>query len=378
MTPPLPTEPMEPIPLVDLKKNLASIETEVREAIDEVLKNTAFIMGPTLSSFEDDFASLCGTQHAIGVSSGLEALIIAMRCLGIGPGDEVILPANTFIATALGVSNTGATPVLVDVDPSTDLCTVEAVEAAISPRTRAIAPVHLYGRLVDCPAFVALAKKHDLLLLEDAAQAHGARLPEGAAGSFGHAAGFSFYPGKNLGAFGDGGAITTNDETLARSIQLFRNYGSDRKYYHDTLGSNTRLDAMQAAILHVKLRHLPDWNRQRVQAAAHYDAMLLDQAVERPELVQDGSHVYHLYPIRVPDGVDRDAVLATMNAEGIGAGIHYPVPIHLQKAYESLPYSEGAFPVSEDHAKRMISLPIFPEITRDQQERVVKSLLGAL
>jgi len=366
------------VPLVDLKVNFLSIEAEIRQGMEEVLGKTMFIMGPILTDFETKFAEYCQSPFAIGVSSGLEALIIALRCLGVGPGDEVILPANTFIATALGVSAVGATPVLVDADPKTDLVTAEAMARAITPKTRVLMPVHLYGRLAPMVDILALARKHGLLVVEDAAQAHGARIPEGKAGSFGHAAGFSFFPGKNLGAFGDGGAITTSDESLARRIRLYRNYGSEAKYYHEVLGSNNRLDTLQAAILRAKLRHLDEWNGQRLEAVGYYDHELGSVEVERPELVRDGSHVYHLYPIRLPGAVNRDRVLKSMNDMGIGAGIHYPVPVHLQKAYKDLGYGEGDFPVSEDHAKRMISLPVYPEITREQQDAVVSALKKSL
>ena len=290
------------VPLVDLKANFKSIEDEIRGGMEAVLEKTMFAMGPILNDFEKDFADFCGTRHAVGVSSGLEALSIALRCSGIGPGDEVILPANTFIATALGVSNTGATPVLVDVDPKTDLCDAERLASAITDQTKALMPVHLYGRLAPMSDMVELAENHGLLLMEDAAQAHGARHGNRSAGAFGKAGCFSFYPGKNLGAFGDGGAIVTDDDELAQKIKLYRNYGSTVKYVHESIGSNNRLDTLQASILSAKLKYLKAWNQKRVTAARRYDELLqgLD-SVERPELVEDGSHVYHLYPIRVPD-----------------------------------------------------------------------------
>lgn len=366
------------IPLVDLKKNFLSIESEIRASMDRVLENTSFAMGPVMKEFEQAFAEYCGVKHCLGVSSGLEALSIALRCAGVSQGDEVILPANTFIATALAVSTLGAIPVLADVDPETDLMTPELAAEKISPKTKALLPVHLYGRLVDVEGFQALAKDKGLLLFEDAAQAHGAKIAAGSAGSFGLAGCFSFYPGKNLGAFGDGGAITTNDDELARQIMLYRNYGSDKKYYHDMLGSNNRLDTLQAAVLLAKLKHLPDWTQSRVLAAKRYDELLQGVDVERPALVEDGSHVYHLYPIRLAKGTDRELVLKSLNEQGVGASIHYPVPVHLQKAYEDLPYAQGDFPVSEDHADRMISLPMFPELTAEQQERVVQVLKATI
>jgi|SaaInlStandDraft_1057018.scaffolds.fasta_scaffold29750_2 dTDP-4-amino-4,6-dideoxygalactose transaminase len=366
------------VPLVDLKVNFQSIEEEIREGMEEVLGKTMFAMGPILDDFEQKFASYCESPHAIGVSSGLEALTIALRCLGVGPGDEVVLPANTFIATALGVSAVGATPVLVDVDPKTDLVTAEGLAGAITSKTKVLMPVHLYGRLAPMPEIQKLASEKNLLVIEDAAQAHGAKMAEGKAGTFGIAAGFSFFPGKNLGAFGDGGAITTPSDELAKKIKLYRNYGSEVKYYHEIQGSNNRLDTLQAAVLRAKLRHLDTWNGKRLNAARRYDASVQNLPVERPELVEDGSHVYHLYPIRLPKELDRDQVLKSMNEMGIGAGVHYPIPVHLQKAYEELPYKKGDFPVTEDHAKRMISLPVFPEITEEQQEAVVTALKKSL
>lgn len=366
------------VPLVDLKQNFLSIEKEIRDSMERVLENTSFAMGPVMREFEVAFAEYCGVKHCLGVSSGLEALSIAMRCAGIGPGDEVILPANTFIATALAVSTLGAQPILVDPDPKTDLITAEGIRLAITPRTKALLPVHLYGRLVDMEPLVALAQEHDLMLFEDSAQSHGAIRGGKKAGSYGLAGCFSFYPGKNLGAFGDGGAITTNDDELAEKIALYRNYGSDRKYYHDVLGSNNRLDTLQAAVLMAKLKHLDSWNAARLNAAKRYDQLLKDVNVTSPELVEDGSSVYHLYPILLSEGADRDAVLAAMNEQSIGASIHYPVPVHLQGAYKDLPYSKGDFPVSEDHAVRMISLPMYPEITEEQQVRVVEVLHSIL
>ncbi len=368
----------DPIPLVDIKSQFLRYENEIRSEMESVLANTSFIMGPALVNFEKAFADLCGTRFAIGVSSGLEALTMALRAMGIGPGDEVLLPANTFIATALSVSQLGATPVLVDADASNDLINLELIQKAITPKTKAIIPVHLYGRLVDMKALMTIAQTNNLLVLEDAAQAHGARCNGKAAGSYGKAGAFSFYPGKNLGAFGDGGAITTDDETLAKSIQDYRNYGSDQKYVHHTLGSNQRLDTLQAAVLLAKLRHLDDINRERREVAQRYTQLLTGKnGIELPLLNLDGSHVYHIFPVRV-DAKRRDAILAAMQSEKIGASIHYPIPIHLQKAYDFLGYKAGDFPVSEDHASRMISLPIYPEITAEQQQRVCDSLLHHL
>ncbi len=365
------------IPLVDLKSNYKSIEKEVDAAIKKVMDNTSFINGPAVAGFENEFAKFINAKYCIGVSSGLEALRISLLCLDIGEGDEVILPANTFIATALAVSSVGAKVVLVDCDEN-DLISIPQVEAAITSSTKVIMPVHLYGRSVDMSALNALAKQRGLLVVEDAAQAHGASLNGINAGSSGIASCFSFYPGKNLGAFGDGGAICTKDEDLAKRVRSYSNYGSSEKYVHDSLGSNNRLDSMQAAVLGVKLKYLPEWNKKRAGAAKKYNELLESiPNIEKPELIEDGSHVYHVYAIRLKNS-NRDAVMKNMQLQGVGASVHYPIPVHLQKAYAHLELGEGSFPLSEKYAREMISLPIFPEITIEQQKRVVEVLKNCL
>jgi dTDP-4-amino-4,6-dideoxygalactose transaminase len=365
------------IPLVDLKSNYKSIEKEVDAAIKKVMDNTSFINGPAVKEFEGNFSKFINTDYCIGVSSGLEALSISLLCLDIGKGDEVILPANTFIATALAVSSVGAKVILVDCDEN-DLISIDQVELAITDATKAIMPVHLYGRSVDMNALHKLAKQKGIYILEDAAQAHGSILNGVNAGSSGVAGCFSFYPGKNLGAFGDGGAICTSDENLANRVRSYSNYGSNEKYVHDSLGSNNRLDSIQAAVLGVKLKYLPDWNKKRIAAAKNYEGLLKSLTqIERPILIEDGSHVYHVYAIRIKAS-ERDRVMKKIQAQGVGVSVHYPIPIHLQKAYAHLGLSEGAFPISEKHAKEMISLPIYPEITLEQQKRVVDVLKASL
>src|SRR5579864_890739 len=287
------------IPLVDLKAQYAAIAPEVNAAIQGVLDDACFILGPPVAAFEQAFAAFCGVKHCIGVASGTDALHLILRALGIGPGDEVIMPAFTFVATALGIDLAGAKPVLVDVRREDALVDPERIAAAITPRTKAILPVHLYGRCVDMDPILAIAAEHDLRVVEDAAQAHGACDRGRPAGSMGHAAAFSFYPGKNLGAYGDAGAITTNDDTLADRLRLLRNWGSRRKYHHEEPGLNSRLDTLQAAVLGVKLKHLPDWNARRRGHAAAYDRLLADRAdLRRPVDRPDSEPVYHIYALR--------------------------------------------------------------------------------
>ena len=364
------------IPLVDLKASLKTVESEVRAGFDRILANTAFILGPEVAAFEEEFAEFSGVSHAVGVANGTDAIELALRGLGIGTGDEVILPCNTFIATALGVQRAGATPVLVDCDPTYHLIDVAALEAAISPRTKALMPVHLYGQSAPSESLAEIASKHSLRLVEDAAQAHGATRHGKAVGSEAAAAGFSFYPGKNLGAFGDAGAVTTNDNDLAKKLRALRNYGSDVKYHHPETGFNSRLDALQAVVLRAKLKHLAKGNRQRRDAAARYHQLLDDlKEVIRPETMEGNEHVWHLYVIRVPA---RDRTLERLRESGIGAQIHYPIPIHLQGAFGHLGHHEGDFPVAERAAKEILSLPLFPEITEAQQIQVVDELKRAL
>lgn len=372
--------PAPKVPFQDLPLQIAQLRAELDPAMAEVLRHGQFILGPEVTAFEQAWAKFCGTREAIGVGSGTDALQFMLRALGIGAGDEVITVANSFIATAEAISYAGATPVLVDCDRDHALIDPAAVAAAITPRTRALMPVHLYGQPANMPALEALAQKHGLVILEDAAQAHGATLADGrACGALGRAAAFSFYPGKNLGAFGDGGAVTTNDEALARQLRLLRNWGAIVKYHHEVQGYNSRLDTLQAAILNVKLRHLAAWNDRRRQAAAWYRAALRDcPGLALPaEAPWCGRHVYHLFVVRILER-DRDAIARALAAAGVQTVVHYPIPIHLQKAYAGLGLRAGTFPQAEHAARTVLSLPMFPEMTQDQVAQVAASLRAAL
>ena len=368
------------VPFQDLPLQIRALRAELDPALDSVLRHGQFILGPEVTAFEQAWAQFCGTQHAIGVGSGTDALQLILRALGIGPGHEVITVANSFIATAEAVSYTGATPVLVDCSLDDYLIDPAAVAAAITPRTRAIMPVHLYGQPANMDALTALAKKHGLALIEDAAQAHGATLADGRpCGALGLASAFSFYPGKNLGAFGDGGAVNTNDDALARQIKLLRNWGSVVKYHHEIQGYNSRLDTIQAAILGVKLRHLAAWNDRRRVAAGWYRAALagLPGLVLPAEAPWTGRHVYHLFVVRLLER-SRDSVAKALAERGVQTVVHYPVPIHRQKAYAELGYGEGAFPNAEQAARTVLSLPMFPEMTPDHVVIVADALRAAL
>lgn len=368
------------VPFQDLPLQIRQLRPELDAALDAVLRHGQFILGPEVAAFEQAWAKFCTARHAIGVGSGTDALQLVLRALGIGPGDEVITVANTFIASAEAISYTGARPVLVDCELENYLIDPAALAAAITPRTRAILPVHLYGQPVNWDAIAAVAQKHNLAVIEDAAQAHGATLRDGrACGALGRAAGFSFYPGKNLGAFGDGGAVTTNDDGVAAQIKLLRNWGSVVKYHHEIQGYNSRLDSMQAAILNVKLKQLAAWNESRRRVASWYaEALAPLPALQLPAVAPwTGRHVYHLYVVRLLEH-DRDAVIRTLGQHGIQTGVHYPVPIHLQKAYAELGHKPGAFPNSEKAATSVLSLPMFPEMTRDQVQQVADALRAAL
>ncbi len=360
------------VPFVDLRAQYASIKEEVRAAMDQVLENTNFILGQPVADFEKAFATFCECRCAVGVASGVDAIKLALRALNIGPGDEVITAANTFIATALAVSAVGAKPVLVDIDPATYNLDPALLESAITPRTKAILPVHLYGQPADMEAIAAIARRHGLRVVEDACQAHGARYRGHRVGSLSDIAAFSFYPGKNLGAYGDGGAVVTNDPALADRVASLRNYGSRVKYYHDELGENSRLDTLQAAVLNVKLRYLDDWNRQRRATAARYTAAFAGlPELTVPATLAATEPVYHLYVIRHRR---RDALSEYLKQHGIATIIHYPVPIHLQKAYLSLGLAPGAFPHTERAANEILSLPMFAELTTQQGEHVARAI----
>jgi dTDP-4-amino-4,6-dideoxygalactose transaminase len=363
------------VPFVDLAAQYASIEGEVNAAIQQALSRTDFILGRDVTLFEEEFAAFCDVEHAIGVDSGTSALELCLRAFGIGAGDEVITAANTFIATALSISYTGATPVLVDMDPDNYNIDVSRIEEAITERTRAIMPVHLYGQTADMDPIMEIARKYELKVIEDACQAHGARYKGRRAGSIGHAAAFSFYPAKNLGAYGDGGAVVTNDEEVYRSIRMLRDYGQTEKYHHVLRGYNRRLDTLQAACLRVKLKYMDSWNAARGQHAALYNRLLAGTQVVTPVEMDYAQSVWHLYVIRVGD---RAALKANLGNRGISSGIHYPVPIHLQQAYSDLGYARGDFPVTEEYAGQILSLPMYAELTPEMVEYVAESVAGSL
>ena len=351
------------IPLVDLKAQYRSIRPEVDAAMQHVLENTNFILGSDVAQFEQAFAEYVGTNGAVGVASGTAALHLALLACGIGPGDEVITTAHTFVATAEAISHTGARPVFVDIDPLTYNLDPNHVEDALTPRTRAIVPVHLYGQPAEMGSLLNIATCHDLWLIEDAAQAHGAVYHGQRCGSMGHLACFSFYPGKNLGAYGDGGAVTGNDEHLLAKVRKLRDHGRSSKYEHEEVGYGERLDALQAAVLSVKLPYLDEWIEARRRNARLYTELLANTEVLTPEEAPNVRHVYHLYVVRTPR---RDALLAHLKACGIGAGIHYPLPIHRQPAYLKLGYANVVLPETERAAAEVLSLPMYPELTEEQ------------
>lgn len=368
------------VPFQNLPLQISRQRTEIDAAIGRVVTHGQFILGPEVAEFERQWADFCGAPYAVGVGSGTDALHLILRALGIGAGDEVITVANSFIATAEAISYAGAKPVLVDCCLDDYLINPAAVAAAITPRTRAIIPVHLYGQPANIDALAALAKKHGLALVEDAAQAHGATLADGRrCGMLGTAAAFSFYPGKNLGAFGDAGAMTTGDEALAQQLRLLRNWGSVVKYHHEVQGFNSRLDTLQAAILTVKLGQLAQWNDQRRTAATWYRAALANcPGLVLPAVAPwTGLHAYHLFVVRLTER-DRDLIARQLAEAGVQTVVHYPVPIHRQKAYTDLGYSAGTFPAAETAARQILSLPMFPEITRDHVEHVAGTLRHAL
>lgn len=363
---------MGSIPLVDLKAQYAAIRDEVDAAIRRVLDHTHFILGEEVQAFEAEFARYVGAQGAVGVASGTAALFLALKACGIGPGDEVITTAHTFIATAEAISHTGARPVFVDIDSATCSLDPHLVEQAITPRTKAILPVHLYGQPADMEPLLDIARRNGLRVIEDAAQAHGAEYRGRRCGSIGDLACFSFYPGKNLGAYGDGGAVTGNDPALLERVRKLRDHGRTTKYEHEEVGYGERLDALQAAVLRVKLAHLDDWTAARRRWAAAYTELLAGLPVLTPVEAPGRKHVYHLYVIRVPEG--RDSLLSFLKQRGVGAGIHYPVPLHRQLAYARDGYADLRLPETEKAAAQVLSLPLYPELTEAQLERVVAAI----
>ncbi len=362
------------VPFVDLQAQYRALQAEVEPAVSRVLADGNFILGRQVEEFEQEFAAFVGCRYGVGVGNGLDALRVALQALGVGAGDEVIIPANTYIATALAVSAVGARPVLVDCDPHTYNIATNLIADAVTPRTKAIMPVHLTGQAAEMDEIAAIAARHNLLIIEDAAQAHGTQYKNRPCGSFGVAAGFSFYPGKNLGAYGDGGLVTTNDAGLAEKMRRLRNYGQRVKYEHVEQGLNTRLDTLQAAVLQVKLKYLPQWNAARAHNAALYREALAgvgDLVFQQQSPAS--THVYHLF---IVETAHRDALAAHLNRANVQTGVHYPIPLHLQTAYADLGYTAGDFPHTERLAEQMLSLPMFPELSEAQIERVASEIQG--
>ncbi|MEB3121147.1 MAG: DegT/DnrJ/EryC1/StrS family aminotransferase [Snowella sp.] len=374
---------MKKIPPVDLARQYQQIAQETDAAILAVLKSGYYIGGPVVSEFEQQFAEYVGTSHAIGCNSGTDALYLAVLALEIGPGDEVITPSFTFFATAEMVSQTGATPVFVDIDPLTFNLDPHKLEAAITPKTKAIIPVHLFGQPVDMGMVMAIAEKHHLFVIEDCAQATGAKWQDKQVGSWGHINAFSFFPTKNLGGCGDGGAVTTNDPVLADKVRMLKEHGSRQRYFHEAIGINSRLDALQAAILQIKLRYLDEWNQQRQQAAQLYTELLNPiPHLILPTEIDGGEHVWNQYTIRIQNddsqGISRDRVREKLQESGVLSMIYYPIPLHLQVVYQSLGYPLGSFPQTEAIAEQVLSLPMFPGINIEEQKQVAYALKETL
>jgi dTDP-4-amino-4,6-dideoxygalactose transaminase len=364
------------VPLVDLVAQNTETAADIRTAVDSVFETASYIGGSDVGAFEQEYAEATGAGFCIGVGNGTDALELALRAAGVTAGGEVIVPVNTFIATAEAVSRIGAVPVFADVDEEHLLLDPEAVAAVVTSRTQAVVPVHLFGQVAPVGAIRAALGSSDIPIVEDGAQSQGAERQDGRAGSLGLVASTSFYPGKNLGAAGDAGAVTTGDAEIARTVRLIASHGSEKKYVHELIGFNSRMDSVQAAVLRVKLRHLADWNRRRRVAAARY-AALLDgvDGVRLPQSMPGNLDVWHLYVVRV---AERDRVMAHLNAAGIGASIHYPTPLHLTAAYGGHGLGAGSFPVAEGAVGRILSLPLYPHITADQQEFVAEELAEAL
>ena len=368
------TTKTQEIPLVDLRAQYATIKDEVLAAIGGVLDSMQLTIGPNVKAFDQEWAEYCGTKHAIGVGSGTDALQLAIRACGISSGDEVITVSFTFFATVEAILYANARPILVDIDERTMMMDPAAVAAAITPRTKAIIPVHLYGRTMDMKPLRQLAHDRGIALIEDAAQAHGAVLDDGnKAGAGGRVGCYSFYCSKNLGAYGEAGSIVTNDDKLADDLRALREHGQSTRYYHPVVGYNARLDELQAAILRIKLRRLDEWNSRRRAIAKRYSELLRESGVRTPEMPAGERHVYYAYAIRVPNG-KRDALRAYLAERGIGTQIHYPVPIHLQEAAQFLGYRKGDLPATERLADEQLSIPIFPEMTDSQIERVASTI----
>src|SRR5712691_7023977 len=361
------------IPYADLKAQYRAIKPEIDAAVLRVLESSEFILGSEVAGFEEEFAAYCGAKHAVGVNSGTSALHLALLAAGVGPGDQVISVPFTFVATTAAIRYTGATPVFVDIDPVTYTMDPNQVEAKVTPRTKAIVPVHLYGQTADMDPIMEIARKRNLVVIEDAAQAHGAEYRGHRAGAIGDLAIFSFYPGKNLGAYGEGGMVTTSNPEYARAIRMLRNWGSERKYHPVLKGYNYRMEGIQGAILRVKLRYLEQWTEARRAHAALYDKLLKGCGVTAPRVMADARHVYHVYGVLAPQ---RQALIDHLQLRQIQFGIHYPTPIHLMEAHADLGYQAGDFPRSEAIAGKVLSLPLYPEMT-EQQVKTVSSAVRA-
>jgi dTDP-4-amino-4,6-dideoxygalactose transaminase len=364
------------VPLLDLKAQYATIKDEIEAAIRDVVEEQRFVLGNKVEELEERIAGYVQTKYAVGVASGTDSILLSLKALGVGPGDEVITTSFSFFATAGEIVNAGATPVFVDIDPKTFNIDPKLVERAITERTKAIMPVHLFGQCADMDPILRLAEKHRLKVVEDAAQAIGAAYNGRAAGSMGDCGCISFFPSKNLGAYGDGGIVVTSDPELADAVRMLRVHGSRKKYQHETIGTNSRLDALQAAVLLAKLPHLDEWNESRRRNAAYYDEKLAGlDGVQTPYIAPDNVSVYHVYTVRVRN---RDKVMERLNNNGIGTAVHYPLPLPYQKCFEYLGYSEGDLPDCEKAAKEVLSIPIYPELTQEQMDAVVRSLANAL
>ncbi len=364
------------IPFIDLTEQYLTVKDEIDAGLKTVIEKGNFILGQEAKDFEQEFARYCGVQFGVGVNSGTDALYLALAALGVGPGDEVIVPSFTFIATALCISSTGATPVFVDIEEETYNIDPHAVEAAITPRTKAVIPVHIYGQSADMQEILDLAQRHNIKVVEDAAQAHGARYQGKRIGSLGDAACFSFYPTKGLGAFGDAGMLITNDKHIYQTAASLRDYGRVDRYAHKVKGHNSRLDTIQAVVLAAKLKHLDEWNKMRQEHASYYARLLKgEKEIRVPFMKGDRTHVFQTFAVRVPQ---RDQVMERMQKRGVGVLIHYPIPLHLQEAYQELHHKLGDFPESENMARETLSLPMFPHMKKEQIEYVCEALIESM
>jgi dTDP-4-amino-4,6-dideoxygalactose transaminase len=360
---------------LDLKAQYQPLRQEVLDALRDVADSSAFVLGPRVTAFEEAFATYTGVKHCVAVNSGTSALHLALIGAGVGPGDEVLTVPMTFIATSWAISYLGAKPVFVDVDPLTYTMDVRQVQRMLTPRTKAILPVHLYGQPADLGPLLEIAQRKGIPLIEDAAQAHGAQYRDRPAGSYGQSGCFSFYPGKNLGAYGEGGAVVTNDDDLARRMKALRDHAQSQRYHHEEIGFNYRMDAFQGAVLSIKLKHLESWIEARRRLAERYHTLLSDLPLQLPVEAPGRRHVWHLFVVLHPE---RDRLRAALEQDGVQTGLHYPIPLHLQKAYADLGYKAGVFPVAERIGRECLSLPLFPELTDAQQDAVVAALRRAL